>query len=243
LALASQFVVATPVAASVGALLTIAAVYSLGRSGGELSPYTLLLAGIMTAYFLTAIMRFLLNFLSGRDLRGATFWLMGDLSNPAPLPLGWLALAVLVAVGVIYAVAGNLNLLLGGEPEAEALGVDVRRTKLAVYLAASFATGLAVSVSGAIGFVGLLVPHLVRLLFGTDYRLLVPATALGGAIALVAADTLARTVVAPTELPVGAVTALLGAPLFIYLLRRPRLGPPVPAQASPPEKAAEDKGK
>jgi iron complex transport system permease protein len=148
-----------------------------------------------------------------------------------------------VAVGVIYAVAGNLNLLLGGEPEAEALGVDVRRTKLAVYLAASFATGLAVSVSGAIGFVGLLVPHLVRLLFGTDYRLLVPATALGGAIALVAADTLARTVVAPTELPVGAVTALLGAPLFIYLLRRPRLGPPVPAQASPPEKAAEDKGK
>lgn len=243
LALASQFVVATPVAASVGALMTIAAVYSLGRSGGELSPHTLLLAGIMTAYFLTAIMRFLLNFLSGRDLRGATFWLMGDLSNPAPLPLGWLALAVLVATGVIYAVAGNLNLLLGGEPEAEALGVDVRRTKLAVYLAASFATGLAVSVSGAIGFVGLLVPHLVRLLFGTDYRLLVPATALGGAIALVAADTLARTVVAPTELPVGAVTALLGAPLFIYLLRRPRLGAPVPAQASPPEKAAEDKGK
>lgn len=230
LALAAQFLVATPVAAFVGATLTIAAVYFLGQRGGQLAPYTLLLAGVITASFLSAVITFLLNFLSTRDLRGATFWLMGDLSSPTPLDLRWLGLATLVPIGVIYVLAGDLNLLLSGEVEAEGLGVNVRRTKLVVYLAASLATGLAVSVSGAIGYVGLLVPHLVRLLFGSDYRLLVPASALGGAVVLVAADTLARTVVAPTELPVGAVTAVVGAPVFIYLLRF-RLG----GQTSAPE--------
>ncbi|MGH9817649.1 MAG: iron chelate uptake ABC transporter family permease subunit, partial [Candidatus Acidiferrales bacterium] len=100
------------------------------------------------------------------------------------------------------------------------LGVDVARVKLVVYLSASVLTGLAVSVSGAIGFVGLLVPHVIRLLFGSDYRVLIPAAALGGAIAIVLTDALARTLVAPTELPVGAMTAMAGAPLFLYLLRR-----------------------
>jgi iron complex transport system permease protein len=100
------------------------------------------------------------------------------------------------------------------------LGVDVRRVRLVVYIAASILTGLAVSVSGAIGYVGLLVPHVMRLLFGSDHRILIPTAAFGGAIAVVIADTLARTVVAPSELPVGAMTALVGAPLFIYLLRR-----------------------
>jgi iron complex transport system permease protein len=100
------------------------------------------------------------------------------------------------------------------------LGVNVGRVKLVVYLAGSLLTALAVSVSGAIGYIGLLVPHVMRMLFGSDYRLLIPASALGGAIALIVADTLARTVVAPTELPVGAMTAIAGAPVFIYLLRR-----------------------
>ena len=100
------------------------------------------------------------------------------------------------------------------------LGVEVRRVRIVVYIAASILTGLAVSVSGAIGYVGLLVPHVIRLIFGSDHRMLIPASALGGAIALVSADTLARTVVAPSDLPVGAMTAMAGAPLFIYLLRR-----------------------
>ncbi len=111
-------------------------------------------------------------------------------------------------------------MLLTGEQEAAHLGVNITRVKLVVYVAASVLTGLAVSVSGAIGYVGLLVPHAMRLLFGSDYRLLIPTSALGGAIAIVLADTLARTVVAPTELPVGAMTAMTGAPVFIYLLRR-----------------------
>ena len=224
LALAERISVATPIAAFIGATLTIAAVYFLGRRGEQFSPYTLLLAGIITASFLAAVITFLMNFLSGRDLRGMAFWLMGDMSNPPSLNLlFWLFLPILGAVLAVFILANNLNLLLAGEPEALQLGVNVRRTKLVVYLAASLATGVAVSVSGAIGYVGLLVPHLVRLLFGSDYRLLVPATALSGAVVLLVADTLARTVIAPTELPVGAVTAVVGAPLFIYLLRRPRV--------------------
>ena len=114
----------------------------------------------------------------------------------------------------------DLNLILTGEQEARHLGVNVTRVKLVVYVSASVLTGLAVSVSGAIGYVGLLVPHVMRMLFGSDYRLLIPTSAMGGAIAIVVADTLARTVVAPTELPVGAMTAIAGAPVFIYLLRR-----------------------
>lgn len=219
LALAARFSLATPVAAFIGASLTTAAVYYLGQRGGQLAPYTLLLAGVITASFLSAIIAFLLTFLSASDLRGATFWLMGDLSSPAPFSLVWLGLATLISFGVLYYFAGDLNLLLAGETEAEALGVNVQQTKLAVYLAASLATGLAVSVSGAIGYIGLLVPHLVRLLFGSDYRLLLPASALGGAVVLLTADAVARTVVAPTEVPVGAVTAVVGAPFFIYLLR------------------------
>jgi iron complex transport system permease protein len=220
-----------PVAAFIGAGLTIAAVYFLGQRRAEIAPYTLLLAGIIMASFLSGLIVFLLSWLSGRDLRGFIFWLMGDLSNPPAVGyLLWLGLGVLAAIAVIYVMAGNLNLLLSGEREAESLGVNVERTKLAVYLAASFATGLAVSVSGAIGYVGLLVPHLVRLLFGGDYRLLVPATALGGAIVVVSADTLARTIVAPSELPVGAVMALAGAPVFIYLLRSRLAAQGLPAE-------------
>jgi len=127
---------------------------------------------------------------------------------------------IVQCAGVLYWQASSLNLLLIGESEAQALGVNVRRTKLIVYLTASLATGVAVSVSGAIGYLGLLVPHLVRLLFGSDHRVLLPATALGGAIALLAADIVARTAMAPTELQPGVVTALAGAPVFIYLLRR-----------------------
>ena len=218
-----RLAVAVPLAAFLGALATIVTVYWLGRTDEHLSPYTLLLAGIVTASFLSALIIFVTSTLTANELRGALFWLMGDLSNPPAVPLAWLGLAVLGIGVILYAIAGDLNLLLMGEAEAAALGVDVRRTKILVYLVASLATGIAVAVSGAIGYIGLLVPHLIRLLFGGDYRLLLPATALGGAIVLVLADTLARTVAAPTELQVGAVTALVGAPLFIYLLRRPQV--------------------
>jgi iron complex transport system permease protein len=210
------------VAAFAGAAATTAAVYFLGRRGGQLDSGTLLLAGIITASFLSAVIMFLMTTLSGRDLRGMAFWLMGDLSSTLP-SLRWFGAAFsifAIAAGAIYATSSDLNLILTGEQEARHLGVNVHRVKIVVYVAASVLTGLAVSVSGAIGYVGLLVPHLIRMMFGTDYRVLIPASALGGAILIVLADLLARMVVAPTELPVGAMTALAGAPVFIYLMRR-----------------------
>src|SRR5712671_3033130 len=211
----------TPFGAFLGAAGTIAAVYFLGRRQGQIDSATLLLAGIISASFLSAIIMFLMTTLSGRDFRGMVFWLMGDLSSSLQPSLRWvLGVGFFVAAGAIYTTASDLNLLLAGEKEAMHLGVDVRRVRLVVYIAASILTGLAVSVSGAIGYVGLLVPHVMRLLFGSDHRILLPTAAFGGAIAVVIADTLARTVVAPSELPVGAMTALVGAPLFIYLLRR-----------------------
>ena len=211
----------TPFGAFLGAAATIAAVYFLGQRQGQIDSATLLLAGIISASFLSAIIMFLMTTLSGRDFRGMAFWLMGDLSSSLQASLRWvLGIGFFAAAGAIYTTAGDLNLLLAGEKEAMHLGVDVRRVRLVVYIAASILTGLAVSVSGAIGYVGLLVPHVMRLLFGSDHRTLLPTAAFGGAIALVLADTLARTVVAPSELPVGAMTAIAGAPLFIYLLRR-----------------------
>jgi iron complex transport system permease protein len=207
-------------AAFLGALVTVAAVYFLGRRGGQLDSYTLLLAGVISASFFSAVIMFLMTSLPNRDLRGMAFWLMGDLSSPLPVRLGWLMLVAWMVIGAIFTTSADLNLLSAGEREAMHLGVNVGRVKLVVYLGGSLLTALAVSVSGAIGYIGLLVPHVMRMLFGSDYRLLIPASALGGAIALIAADTLARTIIAPTELPVGAMTAIAGAPVFIYLLRR-----------------------
>ncbi len=215
---------AIQLAAFAGAAATTAAVYFLGRRGGQLDSGTLLLAGIVAASFLSAISMFLITTLSGRDMRGMAFWLMGDLSSTLPSnPLPWfegLFGVFVLAAGAIYATSSDLNLILTGEQEARHLGVNVHRVKLVVYIAASVLTGLAVSVSGTIGYVGLLVPHVMRMMFGTDYRLLIPTSAIGGAILVVLADTLARSVVSPTELPVGAMTALAGAPVFIYLMRR-----------------------
>jgi iron complex transport system permease protein len=211
----------TPLGAFLGAGATIAVVYFLGRREGQIDSGTLLLGGIITASFLSAIIMFLMTTLTGRDLHGVTFWLMGDLSTSLQPSLRWvLGVGFVLATATIYTTASDLNLLLSGEKEAMHLGVDVPRVRLVVYIAASLLTGLAVSVSGAIGYVGLLVPHVMRLIFGSDHRVLIPTAALGGAIAVVIADTLARTVVAPSELPVGAMTAMAGAPLFLYLLRR-----------------------
>lgn len=219
--LAPRLALIMPLGAFLGALATIAAVYFLGRREGQLDSTTLLLGGIISASFLSAIVMFLTTTLAGRDLRGIVFWLMGDLSTPIQPGLQWiLAVGLLAGIGAIYTTAPDLNLLLTGEREAIHLGVDVTRVRLVVYVSASLLTALAVSGSGTIGYVGLLVPHAVRLLFGPDYRLLIPASALCGAIAIVLADTLARTVAAPTELPVGAMTAMVGAPVFIFLLRR-----------------------
>jgi iron complex transport system permease protein len=211
----------SPLCAFLGATATIAAVYFLGLRNGQIDSATLLLAGVITGSFLSAIILFLLSTVASGNTRGMAFWLMGNLSASFQKNVYWLlTIGFFVAAGAIYTTAGDLNLLLSGEKEALHLGVDVRRVRLVVYVAASLLTGLAVSVSGAVGYVGLIVPHIMRLIFGSDHRTLIPTAALGGAIAVVFADTLARILVAPSELAVGAVTAVVGAPMFIYLLRR-----------------------
>jgi iron complex transport system permease protein len=211
---------AIQIAAFIGAGATIAVVFLLGRRGGQLDTATLLLAGIITTSFLSAVIMFLMTTLSGRDLRGISFWVMGDLATAPVIDLKWLFFVLIIAAGSIYTTTSDLNLILTGEQEARHLGVNVRRVKLVVYVASSVLTGLAVSVSGSIGYVGLLVPHVMRMLFGNDYRLLIPTSAIGGAILIVVADMLARTLLGATEVPVGAMTALAGAPVFIYLMRR-----------------------
>jgi iron complex transport system permease protein len=211
----------TPLGGFLGATVAITAVYFLGRRGGRIDSSTLLLGGVITASLLSALIVLLLTTLPSSNFRGMAYWLMGDLSSVPSRPLAWvLRVGFVVAAIVIYTTSSDLNLLLSGEKEAMHLGVDVKRIRLVVYIAASALTGLAVSVSGAIGYVGLLIPHVMRMIYGADHRILLPASAFGGAIALVIADILARTMAAPSELPVGAITAIAGAPLFIYLLRR-----------------------
>jgi len=211
----------TPLGGFIGATVAIAAVYFLGRREGRIDSNTLLLGGVITASLLYAVIILLLTILPSSNVRGMAYWLMGELSNLPSKPWAWVLRAgFLAATAVIYTTASDLNLLLSGEKEAMHLGVDVHRIRLIVYIAASALTGLAVAVSGSIGYVGLLVPHVMRMIFGSDHRILIPASAFGGAIAVVIADTIARTIAAPADLPVGAITAIAGAPLFIYLLRR-----------------------
>jgi iron complex transport system permease protein len=212
-------------AACAGAFASIVIVLGLARrdlwrSGQDASP-RLLLTGVVIASGWGALITLILSIAPENRLRGMIFWLTGDL-NGAAAP--WPALiALLVALIAIVPAAPQLNVLLRGDVTAHALGVPVARLRLRVYLVASLAAAAAVTTAGTIGFVGLVVPHLLRLAFGNDQRMLVPAAALAGGLAVMAADLAARTVIAPAQLPVGVVTALTGVPMFLWmLLRRPR---------------------
>ncbi len=216
------FSYARPFAAFVGAACTVAAVYLISGGGDRLgeSSQRLLLAGVVLASFISSINVFLLSLTNQADLRGIFYWLIGDLSRPMDSSIYAVGLLVLVGFILLYLASYKLNLIALGEEDALILGVEVRRVKLGVYIIASLLTGAVVSVSGPIAYVGLICPHIVRLIIGSDNRLLFPAVFIFGAIFTLLADTLARTVLSPSELPVGVVTAFCGAPLFIYLLRR-----------------------
>jgi iron complex transport system permease protein len=209
-----------------GAFVSILLVLGLARrelwrgEPQDTSP-RLLLTGAVIAAGWGALITLLLTLAPDDRLRGMLFWLTGDL-NGGGLP--WLALAALVVVlGAILPAAPQLNVLLRGDAAAQALGVSVMRLRLRVYLVSSLAAAAAVTTGGTIGFVGLVVPHTLRLAFGNDQRMLLPAAALGGGMAVMGADLVARTVIAPAQLPVGVITALIGVPVFLWmLLRRPR---------------------
>lgn len=204
------------IAAFVGALAAAAAVYLIATEGGRTPVATLLLAGIAVQTFLGAMVSLLLLG-SGESLREAVFWLMGHLANSDWNEVGVVLTIVVGGFVLMLPFTEDLNILLLGEEEAHSLGIPVGRVKIILLAGASLVTAAGVSVAGVIGFVGLIVPHIMRLLVGPDHRVLLPTSALAGASFLVAADTLARS--GPAEIPVGIVTAFVGAPFFLYLLR------------------------
>jgi iron complex transport system permease protein len=214
---------ALPVAAFVGALAALGLVYRLGLvggTGGALDPRILLLGGVAIGAFAAAVTTAIVSLADAAELRNAFLWLWGGLSGASWDTVLIVALYAPVPLVVLFAASRPLDLLALGEESAGYLGADVERVKRRVYLAASLLTAAAVAVSGVIGFVGLVVPHIARLTWGHRHRVLLPAAFLGGGALLAIADTLARTVVAPRELPVGVVTALIGVPVFAMLLRR-----------------------
>tara|TARA_R110002074_G_scaffold24510_8_gene73194 strand:+ start:22714 stop:23673 length:960 start_codon:yes stop_codon:yes gene_type:complete len=203
-----------------GAMLATLLVFGIAHGTGSWTPSRLLLTGVVVAAGWGAVITLMLAITPSYKLPGMLYWLMGDVSY-ARSP--WPALTVLVlAVVLIMPLARNLNVLARGPLQAAALGVAVRPLEWMIYLLASLLTATAVTTAGSIGFVGLIVPHMLRLVLGNDQRIILPASALAGGALLVLADTLARTVIAPEQLPVGVITALLGVPTFLYLLHRSR---------------------
>lgn len=205
-----------PVLAFAGATLSTVVMYIISLRHGRVAVETLLLSGIAVSLFLSAMLSFLM-YISGNSLHQIMFWMMGGFWN-----VYWddviLGLLIPAACVVVFVFSRDLNVMALGEEEAVHLGVNTEKTKRILLLVSSFITGIAVSIAGCIGFVGLIIPHIMRILTGPDHRVLLPASMMAGAILLMWADTAARTL--PVEIPVGIITAFLGAPFFIYLLRR-----------------------
>ena len=213
-----------PIAAFCGALLTVMLVYNIARVGGRTPVVSMVLAGFVVSAMLVAVMSLLITLSDMLQLKlhSVFFFLMGSISVQEWSQIAVIAPFILCGIVAARFFALHLNAFALGEEGAAYLGINVEREKLLILALASLLTACAVSLSGLIGFVGLVIPHAVRLALGPDHRLLLPASALAGAAFLVIADTLARSVLAPSEIPVGIFTALVGAPFFIYLLRRNR---------------------
>ncbi len=208
-----------PLCAFAAALLSTVAVYRLAQLEGQLEPFTLLLVGVIfNAFWGSAIMlvNSVVNFYFTHSI---IFWLMGSFAAPTWQEVTMVAIAAVAGSAILFGFARDMNLLSLGDEEAAELGVDVARVRRTIFLVTSVMIGAAVSVSGIISFVGLIVPHMLRLVLGADHRLLLPASFIAGASFAVVADLIARVAIAPAELPVGAITALCGGPFFIYVLR------------------------
>ena len=211
-----------PFFAFVGSLSTMFLVYSIARTGGRVPTHTLLLAGVIVNAFFAAIIMFIVSIAKASETQRFIRWSMGNLEL-VDTQLAIIASTLIFLSGAaLYYYAQAFNLFSLGEESATQLGVEVERVKKIAFVLASLITGAAVSACGIIGFVGLIVPHMVRMTIGADHRVLMPASVLVGGAFLIAADTIARTLIAPMQIPVGVVTAICGGPFFIYLLRRGR---------------------
>lgn len=208
-----------PIMAFIGAVLTVFLVYNIARIGGKVRVETLLLAGIAIASFFSAIIGLLL-YLAGIHMHSLVFWLMGGLGRSNWGAVGMSFPVIIVGIVVFCFFAKDLNAMTLGDEPATHLGIDVKTVKKILLIFSALVAGVAVAFSGIIGFVGLIIPHIMRILVGPNHRILLPASALAGGIFLIWADVVARTIASPTEIPVGIITALCGAPFFIYLLRK-----------------------
>jgi iron complex transport system permease protein len=210
---------AIPMSAFIAALLTVFIVYFLARVGQTIPTTNLILAGVAFSSFATSLTSFLM-LRSTSEVRRALGWLLGGASQS-----GWTAILAMlpylvIGLSILIFFSYRLNLLQFGDDQAQQMGLNVNRTKTILLIASSLATASAVAFSGIIGFIGLIVPHVMRLWFGGDYRRLIPLSIIGGASALIISDVIARVVLAPQEIPVGIITALVGAPFFLWILRR-----------------------
>jgi iron complex transport system permease protein len=212
--------VLTNLTSLVGALIAIAVVFGLSFRTGDWNLYRLLLTGIVLSAGCTALTTLLLTLAPANNVKGMLFWLMGDVSRAEELLPAWITLSIVAIVSMVF--SSNLNVLSLGQMKAKTLGVAVLPLQVGIYFCASLATVAALMLAGAIGFVGIIVPHAVRLLGVNDYRWLLPLSVLLGGCFLTLADTLARTLWAPQQLPVGVLTALLGVPMLLLLLSRKR---------------------
>ncbi len=208
-----------PLASFLGAIITIFIVFYFGKQDGKIHPNTLLLSGVIIGSFLSSVIMFFISISPKEELHTIIFWLMGDFSFSNLRAISIVLPYILLGITGIFFLSRPLNLIISGEDTAIQLGVEVERVKMLSYLLASLITAASVSVCGLIGFVGLIIPHSIRLLLGADHRLLIPSSALLGASFLIASDTIARTMFSPTELPVGVITAAFGGPFFIYILK------------------------
>jgi iron complex transport system permease protein len=213
-------VMGAPLPAFAGALAATAIVYKVAKAGGKINTTRLILAGVIVSAFFSAAGMLVLSLSPANTIRNVTFWMMGDLGAKTLADILPVVPWVLGCIVLAYLAAGPLNILMVSEESALHLGINVERVKTLTFLIAAFLTGSVVSVSGCIGFVGLVIPNLARHMVGADLRKSLPLSVFGGATLLILADVAARVLLAPREIPVGAVTAFIGAPFFIYLLQQ-----------------------
>jgi iron complex transport system permease protein len=211
---------ARPILAFFGAAASTVVVYQMAKGRAGMTVERLVLSGVIVTTFLSSVIVLFTSLLDAAKLRSFTFWLLGDLSQASGGGVYLCFAAAVSGTVMLSSQARALNLMMIGERDAMDFGVEVSRVRLLVFGAGALLVGASVAASGSVGYVGLIVPHLVRMATGSDNRSVIPFSALAGASFVVLADTIARTAIAPRELPVGAITALVGAPLFIYLLRR-----------------------
>jgi iron complex transport system permease protein len=209
-----------PLAAFTGAMLSVILVYNLARQNNKIREQSLILSGVIVSVALSAIIVFLISTSANEALHGFTWWLWGSLQTYNPKLLSLVSFIVLLGILVIFIFSQDLNAIIIGEEEAQHLGIDVEFVKKVLILVTSLITASLVCISGIIGFVGLIVPHMMRMIVGPNHKILIPVTCIAAAIFMVACDTLARVIMPPLEIPIGVITAIIGAPAFIFLLKK-----------------------